>query len=93
MTENRFSGLKPLYSQYLPSPLSSARWGSSSLSPLITIISLFYYIYYLFLLYYQVGFLISPVLPEHSGQYWCTAELGGRTSEYGVNLNVLMQTR
>ena len=64
MTENRFSGLKPLYSQYLPSSL-----------------------------FRQVGYLISPVLPEHSGQYWCTAELGGRTSEYGVNLNVLMQTR
>ena len=40
-----------------------------------------------------MGFLISPVLPEHSGQYWCEAQLGGRTSEYGVNLNVLMQTR
>lgn len=45
------------------------------------------------LLFRQVGFLISPVLPEHSGQYWCQAVLGARTSEYGVNLNVLMQTR
>ena len=45
------------------------------------------------LFFRQVGFLISPVLPEHSGQYWCQARLGARTSEYGVNLNVLMQTR
>ena len=41
----------------------------------------------------QVGFLISPVMPEHSGQYWCTATYGDKTSEYGVSLNVLMQTR
>ena len=41
----------------------------------------------------QVGFLISPVLVEHSGQYWCRAEYGGRSSEYGVSLNVLLQTR
>lgn len=40
----------------------------------------------------KVGFLISPVLPEHSGQYWCMAKYAGKTSEYGVSLNVLMQT-
>ena len=45
------------------------------------------------LLLLQVGFLISPVLVEHSGQYWCRAEYGGRSSEYGVSLNVLLQTR
>ena len=64
MTENRFSGLKPLYSQYLPSSL-----------------------------FRQVGYLISPVLPEHSGQYWCVASRGGKTSDYGIMLNVLTQTR
>lgn len=42
---------------------------------------------------FQVGFLISPVLVEHSGQYWCRAEYGGRVSEYGVSLLVLLQTR
>ena len=42
---------------------------------------------------FQVGFLISPVLVEHSGQYWCRAEYGGRDSDYGVSLNVLMETR
>ena len=36
--------------------------------------------------------MISPVLPEHSGQYWCVARRGGKTSEYGVSLNVLLQT-
>jgi len=41
----------------------------------------------------KVGFMISPVLPEHSGQYWCVAKYGGKSSEYGVSLNVLMQTR
>ena len=43
----------------------------------------------------QVGFVISPVLPEHSGQYWCVASRGrgGQTSEYGIMLNVLTQTR
>ena len=41
---------------------------------------------------FQVGFLISPVLVEHSGQYWCRAEYGGRDSDYGVSLNVLMET-
>ena len=41
----------------------------------------------------QVGFIISPVLPEHSGQYWCLASRGGKTSEYGIMLNVLTQTR
>ena len=41
----------------------------------------------------QVGFVISPVLPEHSGQYWCVARRGGKTSEYGIMLNVLTQTR
>ena len=42
---------------------------------------------------HQLGYVISPVLPEHSGQYWCRAEYGGRTSEYGVSLLVLLQTR
>ena len=37
--------------------------------------------------------MISPVLPEHSGQYWCVAKYGGKSSEYGISLNVLMQTR
>ena len=37
--------------------------------------------------------MISPVLPEHSGQYWCVAKYGGKSSEYGVSLNVLMETR
>ena len=41
----------------------------------------------------QVGFVISPVLPEHSGQYWCVASRGGKTSDYGIMLNVLTQTR
>ena len=42
---------------------------------------------------FQAGFNISPVLVEHSGQYWCRAQYGGRDSEYGVRLNVLMETR
>ena len=41
----------------------------------------------------QVGFTISPVTPENSGQYWCLAKYGGKTSEYGISLNVLMETR
>ena len=40
----------------------------------------------------QLGYVISPVLPEHSGQYWCVARRGSKTSEYGVSLNVLLQT-
>ena len=42
---------------------------------------------------FQVGFIINPALPKHSGQYTCTARYGGRSNEYGINLNVLMQTR
>ena len=42
---------------------------------------------------FQVGFLLSPVMPDHSGQYLCRAEYGGRSSEYTVLLNVLPQTR
>ena len=41
----------------------------------------------------QVGFTISPVTPENSGQYWCLAKYRGKTSEYGISLNVLMETR
>jgi len=41
----------------------------------------------------KVGFMISPVLPEHSGQYWCYAKYGRKTSEYGVSLRVLMKTK
>ena len=41
----------------------------------------------------QVGFTISPVTPENSGQYWCLAKYLGKTSEYGISLNVLMETR
>ena len=44
-------------------------------------------------IYLQVGFLISPVLPENSGQYWCEARYQGQTSDYTVSLNVLTQTR
>ena len=43
--------------------------------------------------FFQVGFMISPVLPEHSGQYWCYAKYGQKTSEYGVSLRVLMKTK
>ena len=41
----------------------------------------------------QVGFTISPVTPENSGQYWGLARDRGRSSEYGISLNVLMETR
>ena len=41
----------------------------------------------------QVGFIISPVTPDNSGQYWCLAKYLGKTSEYGISLNVLMETR
>ena len=41
----------------------------------------------------QVGFTISPVTPENSGQYWCLARYRGKSSEYGISLNVLMETR
>ena len=41
----------------------------------------------------QLGYVISPVLPEHSGQYWCQASRGGKTGDYGIMLNVLTQTR
>ena len=41
----------------------------------------------------QVGFIISPVTPDNSGQYWCTAQYKGKTSEYGISLMVLMETR
>ena len=40
----------------------------------------------------RVGFLISPVLPEHGGYYNCKATYAGRNSEYGVSLNVLPET-
>ena len=40
----------------------------------------------------KVGFVISPVLPEHTGQYWCHAAYKGLTAEYGVSLNVLLET-
>ena len=41
---------------------------------------------------FQVGFIFNPALPKNSGQYSCTAKYGGRSNEYGINLNVLMQT-
>ena len=31
-------------------------------------------------------------VPEHSGQYWCVARRGGKTTECGVSLNVVLQT-
>ena len=40
-----------------------------------------------------ICFLHTPVgVPEHSGQYWCVARRGGKTSECGVSLNVVLQT-
>lgn len=40
----------------------------------------------------KVGFIFNPALPKNSGQYSCTARYRGRSNEYGINLNVLMQT-
>jgi len=40
----------------------------------------------------RVGFLISPVMPEHAGYYNCKASYGGRSNEYDVSLSVLPQT-
>jgi len=40
----------------------------------------------------RVGFLISPVMPEHGGYYSCKASYGGRSNEYAVSLSVLPQT-
>ena len=41
----------------------------------------------------QVGFTISPVTPENSGQYQCLTNYRGKSSEYTISLNVLMKTR
>lgn len=41
----------------------------------------------------QVGYTISPVLQEHIGQYWCEARYNGKSSDYGISLNVLTRTR
>ena len=40
----------------------------------------------------KLGFLISPVMPEHAGYYTCKASYGDRSNEYAVSLSVLPQT-
>ena len=40
----------------------------------------------------RVGFLISPVMPEHAGFYSCKARFAGRSNEYDVSLGVLPRT-
>jgi len=41
----------------------------------------------------KVGFLISPVMPEHTGMYTCNARLEDKTSEYYTSIKVLPANR
>jgi hypothetical protein len=41
----------------------------------------------------QVGFLISPILPEHTGLYTCVAKFEGKVAKYHSNVRVLPKTR